>query len=190
MNSTSSVSDKEKEGVVLVDHELNSHLLADFFNQKLSNTSPKIDLFKDSDSNRPLVNENWLDLKTTFRPAKLSNIASKKNEFLSIQKWQGIVESFDEENSTFLATVIDLTGPDRKKGSVEFDVDEVDPGDWDLIAEGAIFYWNIGYQYSQGVRTKSSLIRFSRLPPWKKKFIETIKETARNRFSFFKPDQT
>lgn len=189
MNSTASVGDNEKEGIVLVDHDLTPELLADFFNQKINNTSPKIELHKDSDSNRSLVSEKWFDLKTVFRPTKLFKVAPKKNEFLSIQKWEGIVESFDEDKSTFVATVIDLTGSDRKKGIVEFDVDEVDPGDWDLISEGAIFYWNIGYQYSQGVRTKSSLIRFSRLPAWRKNFIEAIKVKAKNRFSSFKHNQ-
>ncbi len=45
---------------------------------------------------------------------------------------------------------------------------EISDEDLQLIDVGAVFYWNIGYQTNpSGSRTRSSIIRFRRLPVWR-----------------------
>jgi hypothetical protein len=97
----------------------------------------------------------------------------KKDWFESLQKFEGYVEEVFGRSS-FTAVVRHINN-ECEDGFVEFDFDDVTPNDWNLIKVGAIFYWNIGFQHSNGVRTKSSLIRFRRLPKWSRKKIESLK---------------
>jgi hypothetical protein len=99
-----------------------------------------------------------------------------QNIFISLQKWQGIV--IDVMDDAFLARLIDLTqkGTDEE---AEFSFDEISEEDKPLIRSGAIFYWNIGYHTSySGQRTRTSLLRFRRLPAWTQREIDAAKREA------------
>lgn len=104
------------------------------------------------------------------------------DNFISLQKWEGIV--LEVMRDSFFGRLHDLTqnGPDEE---AEFPLEEVSEDDRELIMSGAIFYWNIGYHDSRsGQRTRSSIIRFRRLPAWRKEQIEASKREA-NRIQGF-----
>ena len=51
----------------------------------------------------------------------------------------------------------------------EIPLEEISPDDLELVREGAVFYWTIACHETGspvGQRTKTSLIRFRRLPRW------------------------
>jgi hypothetical protein len=101
---------------------------------------------------------------------------SRQSAFISLQKWEGVV--LEVLSDSFLARLVDLThtGPDEE---AEFPFDEVSEEDRSLIRPGAIFYWNIGYHNSySGQRTRTSIIRFRRLPAWTREEIETAEREA------------
>ncbi|HEY5864217.1 MAG TPA: hypothetical protein VI542_01480 [Candidatus Tectomicrobia bacterium] len=102
--------------------------------------------------------------------------APRQSAFISLQKWEGVV--VEVLSDSFLTRLVDLTrtGPDEEAG---FPVDEVSEEDRPLIRPGAIFYWNIGYHNSySGQRTRTSIIRFRRLPAWTREEIEAAKREA------------
>lgn len=112
--------------------------------------------------------------KPVFKSFQSSNLST----FKVLQKWEGIVEEIDEDY--FSARVTDRTD-ETEDEYVEFDLEEIDPEDKDLLQKGAIFYWSIGYYTSQiGQRFRASEIRFRRLPAWSRKDLEE----ARNKASF------
>ena len=107
---------------------------------------------------------------------KYFKIKPRQNVFISLQKWEGIV--MEVMDDAFLARLIDLTnkGVDEE---AEFPIDEISEEDKPLVRPGAIFYWNIGYHTSySGQRTRSSIIRFRRLPAWTQREIDAAKREA------------
>lgn len=124
-----------------------------------------------------------LPKQTSFLPkSKVSHIVylrekiSRRNEFVLMQKWEGVV--LEIKKDSFIARLVDL----MRKGveeEAELLIDEVSSEDRKLIKPGVIFYWNIGYLDSlSGQRTRSSIIRFRRLPAWNKKEIEKAESEA------------
>jgi hypothetical protein len=100
----------------------------------------------------------------------------QQSTFISLQKWEGIV--LDVMTDAFLARLIDLTrkGADEE---AEFPMDEISAEDKPLVRPGAIFYWNIGYHTSySGQRTRTSIMRFRRLPAWTQREIDAAKQEA------------
>jgi hypothetical protein len=100
----------------------------------------------------------------------------RQSVFTSLQKWEGVVLEVWED--AFLARLVDLTrpGPDEE---AEFPLDEISEEDRPLVRPGAIFYWNIGYHdSSSGQRTRASIIRFRRLPAWRREEIEAARLEA------------
>ena len=99
-----------------------------------------------------------------------------QNRFVSLQKWQG--EVIEVKGDTFWARLKDLTTKGVEE-EAEFAIEEVSEEDKKLIKPGGVFYWNIGYQVSyQGQQTKVSIIRFRRLPAWKKEELDAAKNRA------------
>lgn len=99
-----------------------------------------------------------------------------KEGFIPLQKWEGTVLEVIE--NSFIARLIDQTSgaPDEE---AEFPFEEISDDDLPLIEPGAIFYWNIGYTVSpSGQRTRSSLIRFRRLPAWTEGEIKEARREA------------
>jgi len=106
----------------------------------------------------------------------IPTISAKKplqSNFLSLQKWEGFV--IEVTKTSFVARLVDLTneGPDEE---AEFLLEKVSKDDLKLLTPGAIFYWNIGYsKNSAGQRTRSSSIRFRRLPALRAKNVDEVK---------------
>ena len=99
-----------------------------------------------------------------------SKINIPQSNFVSLQKWEGYVTKIN--NDTFNARLVNLTtdGPEEEVG---LPINEVSKDDLDLLVEGAVFYWNIGYyDHISGQRTRSSIIRFRRLPMWRESDLE------------------
>jgi hypothetical protein len=100
-----------------------------------------------------------------------------QHRFVLLQKWEGTVLQVLPEDSLF-ARLVDLSGsgPDEE---AEFSLEEVSEADRLLVAPGAIFYWSIGYIDSlSGQRTRSSVIRFRRLPVWRAEDLERARRRA------------
>lgn len=97
---------------------------------------------------------------------------------LALQRWEGVVLSGSAES--FTARIVDAQGayPDEE---VELAYDELSPFDRDLVAQGAIFYWAIGYRQKlpNGSRERVSRIRFRRLPAWTSAEVQEQSERAR-----------
>jgi len=81
--------------------------------------------------------------------------------------------------NSFTARLVDQSNPGTADEEVELSLEEISPDDLALVAPGAIFYWNIGYETtSSGQRKRSSVIRLRRLPAWSAKDIETAQTRA------------
>lgn len=82
----------------------------------------------------------------------------------AIQSWEGVVDTI--EHDSFVAQLHDR----QRRGRPEeagFPFSDVADGDLGLVVEGAVFYWTIGYLIAAGgQRTRTSTIRFRRLPVW------------------------
>ncbi|MFB6264808.1 MAG: hypothetical protein ABEL76_14460 [Bradymonadaceae bacterium] len=97
--------------------------------------------------------------------------------FELLQQWKGTVRNSDDESVT--AVVEDLTDPENDREVVTFDRREVPDSDADLLEEGAVFYWSIGYEHEPGGQQKRvSKIRFRRLPAWTEDDLERARERA------------
>jgi hypothetical protein len=80
-----------------------------------------------------------------------------------LQKWEGVVE--DIRDGEFDAVLRDCTDPTRDSELTTLPIEEVPPGDRELLKAGATFYWVIGYRDSLGGgRRRESEIRMRRLP--------------------------
>jgi len=81
-----------------------------------------------------------------------------------LQHWEGVVEIVTEDS--FLARLHDRRHPGRPE-EAEIPLSDVAEGDLELMTPGAVFYWTIGYLVTPGgQRTRTSTIRFRRLPVW------------------------
>ena len=105
--------------------------------------------------------------------------ALSRNTFISLQEWEGIVEKVKEES--FDARLVDLTRNNPDEVLEDFPLDDISEEDRRLVAPGAVFYWCIGYHVRKGQRSRTSEIRFRRLPVWGEAEIEEARQTAENR---------
>lgn len=97
--------------------------------------------------------------------------------FVSLQKWECIV--LDILDDAFTARLIDLTNKETDE-EAEFSIEEIPEADLFLLKPGAVFYWNIGYEDSlSGQRTRSSTLRFRRLPVWRSEELAAAKQEAK-----------
>jgi hypothetical protein len=105
-----------------------------------------------------------------------------------LQKWEGAVSSVTGDEIT--AIVRDLTNRSYPDEEVTFSLDEVPESDRSLIAPGAIFYWNLGYELTaSGQRKRVSVIRFRRLPAWTRSEIEAVRRKAKTLKAFLGLDE-
>lgn len=97
-------------------------------------------------------------------PAPRTPAPRPQATFDALQKWEGRVIEVLE--SMFTAVVTDFDEPYNEE-FVEFDIEEVSPGDRFLVESGSVFYWSIGYRTDpSGERSRSSVLVFRRLPSW------------------------
>lgn len=129
-----------------------SEVYINYFND-LNHSSKKLqaDIDKLASDKGNLINYFY-----KYRFLKSENVHYKKT-----QRWQGYITRI--EDSYIEARLKDLNngGTDEL---AEFYIDEISPSDRSLISLGAVFYWSLGYKYTNGQITKESLIRFQRLP--------------------------
>lgn len=96
----------------------------------------------------------------------------------TLQQWEGVVVEILEDS--FIVRLVDLTN-EMDDEEAEIPLDEVSAGDIELVAPGAIFYWHIGYYTSAGgQRTRTSDIRFRRLPSWRAEDIAKVAQEAKH----------
>lgn len=113
----------------------------------------------------------------------LKRNVKKSVAFNSLLKREGTVISIME--NYFTAKLVDLTH-DAVDELADFPFDEISDDDRNLVKEGAVFYWNIGYKLQPtGQKERSSIIRFRRLPAWTRKEIETAEKNADKLTSIF-----
>jgi len=97
---------------------------------------------------------------------------------VSLQKWEGCVSEIEAEQGIFRARLVSLTKPEPDE-EAEFEINDISDEDRELLAPGAIFYWNIvAYQSPVGQRTKQSIIRFKRLHRWDPKDLKKAESKA------------
>ncbi len=115
----------------------------------------------DIDNNSNLLQKEISEPPIVWYPFK----HQRATLFTSLKKWRGVVLKIYED--CILCRLVDQDGnsPDEE---AEILLSEISDEDLQLIDIGAVFYWSIGYQISpSGTRTRSSIIRFRRLPVWK-----------------------
>lgn len=105
---------------------------------------------------------------------RFQNTVSQKgvaldNSFVAEQEWEGYVTNISGDD--FSAHLLDLTHNGIEEEAV-FSIDEVSNIHRDLIKEGAVFRWSIGYERGKGgTKKRASSIVFRRLPAWTKRDI-------------------
>jgi hypothetical protein len=88
-----------------------------------------------------------------------------EQRFRPLARWRGRVSAVEGE--TFWAALEEMDRPDVRRRDVKMFRSDVGEADLDLLREGAVFYWSIGYLDTLGgQRTRQSTIKFQRRPGW------------------------
>jgi len=121
--------------------------------------------YMEKDYNTPnptSINEKFdIDIKNNF----MNSFFKRKNGFEAIQKWEGVVTCFKKNDKSFTSRLKDLTNGGTDEELI-FSVDKINKDDLNLLKEGAVFYFSIGYRISNSTKNKDYLFRFRRLPSW------------------------
>ena len=141
-------------------------------------------LYRESPSENagPSVDQITLQSQDQVNPredafVRLPDLRLSLLKVIVLQRWIGRVESVHDEQ--FVAITTDATNPRNPPEEVEFDLTEVSEGDLPLVAEGAMFYWSIGYRDSPGgQRERVSSLRFVRSPVLRDSAVNRIFERA------------
>lgn len=101
-------------------------------------------------------------------PLPLPKEARRRPSLVQLQEWEGYV--LDVSETGFTARLVDLTRQETTPSEeADFDVEEVSDNDRDLLREGAVFRWTIGYETAPGgTKKRVSQLFFRRLPKWTK----------------------
>src|SRR6266852_2930584 len=75
---------------------------------------------------------------------RLPSLRKSKWKVKVLQRWIGQVEQVKSDR--FVAILADATSSRNPPEQVELDLEEVSESDRSLLAEGATFYWSIGYR--------------------------------------------
>ena len=112
-----------------------------------------------------------------------------RTNFLPLKKLEGQVISISQERKEILIQFHEIGGNKQIVEEAVFDMEEISPSDYDLLEEGAIVYWNIGYlDRLGGRRQRISELFFRRMPIWSKKDIESVNKEAEVLKDFFSPE--
>lgn len=102
-----------------------------------------------------------------------SSVERNVSGWVSIsQSWEGRVIANNPPEKEFVAVISDKTHSENPDEEVVIGYESVLPSDIELIAEGAVFFWNVG-AYRQRVDSSGKIgpsknkyeLRFRRLPP-------------------------
>jgi len=150
-----------------------------YLNTNLLKTKNIVDTVK-VNSEKESLEENISFFSSYTNPYK-----KLKGRFEIIQQWEGHIEELDDKLKVFRTRLIDLTSGGTDEYT-EFPYDEVDQDDYDLMKEGAIFYYTIGkVQLSSGQIKKDSFLKFKRLPRITQADLDSFKKQADNLYSRF-----
>jgi len=97
--------------------------------------------------------------------------------FISKTEFSGEVRLVDVERRFFVADVSNVNHD--KRYSAKFDMDEVPSADVSLVRPGALFYWLVGRENTNGTERNISQIHFRRMASIGKKQIRKIEDNAR-----------
>jgi hypothetical protein len=118
----------------------------------------------------------WRDRSAAVVPPP-APVETPRGALIPLQKWEGVVLAVRED--TFVARIVDQAGehPDEE---IELPKDELSPFEEDLLEQGAVFYWTIGYRQRlpRGQRERVSLIRLRRLPAWSRAELASARDRA------------
>ena len=152
---------------------LSNPAVARAFGGMKGNASPGLDHTMDRLQSEPVVKPSvvWVPV-----------IRQTREGFDVLQKFEGAVQSV--QGDSFVARLVDKTNS-MPEEEAEIPLAEVMPGDRELVRPGAVFYWVIGYRREEhGQRSRSSMIRFQRLPSWAPAEVERAKKAAETFLSF------
>lgn len=121
-----------------------------------------------------------LDILNDTKTEGTSRRIGPRSSFEPLQEWEGYVLEVNEHS--FIARLLDLTkNSPFEQEEAEFQLEDVSLDDRNLLAEGAIFRWAIGYETRLGgTRRKVSTIAFRRLPIWRASDIAEARSQARD----------
>ncbi len=109
-------------------------------------------------------------------------ISPSREGFDVLQRFEGTVQSV--QGDSFVVRLVDKTNGSPEE-EAEIPLAEIMPGDRELVKPGAVFYWVIGYRREDyGQVSRSSMIRFQRLPSWSPAEVERAKKAAETFLSF------
>lgn len=110
-----------------------------------------------------------------------ADAAPRTSYFEPMQEWEGYVVSLNEKEKTFYARLVDKTAFERHESEeATFSFDDVSESDKELLIEGAIFRWSLGYEKNaSGTRRKISSVVFRRVPIWTRLELEESRNRAR-----------
>jgi len=127
-----------------------------------------------SDSQTSYLKQKLLHDPVVLNPEK--NEYKSKEVFNCIQKWEGIILSI--ENNSIYTRLYDISNRGFEE-EAEIPIDEISDDDHELISEGAVFYWSLGYlKKKNGQKVRQSIIKFRRLPVWHKSEIISAQNKA------------
>ncbi len=117
------------------------------------------------------------------RSVKLMPKPGPRQRFATLEQYEGTVTSVEgEEFVARLRNTLEEEPPQQ----ATFPLNLVSVCDRDLVAEGAVFYWSVGYRIEpHGQRSLSSHVVFRRLPAWSKRDIAKLEERSAALDEFF-----
>ncbi len=118
---------------------------------------------------------------------RLPSLRESNGKVTVLQRWVGQIERV--EASQFIAIISDATNPRNPPEEVELDLAEVSRSDLPLVAEGATFYWSIGYRDTPGgQRERISTLRLARRPRLSLSEVNRIFERADRLAAYLESD--
>jgi hypothetical protein len=118
---------------------------------------------------------------------RLPSLRESKWKVTVLQRWIGVVARVEANH--FFAVLSDATATQNPAEQVELDLREVSESDLSLVADGATFYWSIGYRDTPGgQRDRISTVRFARQPRLSKSEVKRIFEHADRSADFLERD--
>jgi hypothetical protein len=97
--------------------------------------------------------------------------------FRSLKRWEGVVVGLTETDLT--ARLTNLEKPSDFRIEAVIPLEEITDSDRDLVNEGAVFYWTIGYRIERsGQKSAVSTIRFRRLPVWTANDLQRLRKIS------------
>lgn len=104
-----------------------------------------------------------------------------------LKRWEGVVETVDEDDGIFTARLYDLETDEPYPSEIaELLIGDVSDDDRSLLQVGAVFYMTVGYsEWVSGRKDRFVRVEFRRLPNWTESDLRRAEERARRITRFF-----